>query len=255
MTSHRYDPYLWVHFAGLATVPFWLILCLLGLAVGYPALPALELSLMLGIGVLPVLYMQLKRPFCIFGVLCLALQPDALSYQQRQLLTIFRKWRVRAMALPVALGLSWIFLQLYQVAPIAQDITPFSPWGRLGGIAIATLGCCGANLFLQVPMSVLLIVATPDRALQRVSPYSNKDVNQDFCHVGLPIRKILPEVVVPSNHQQAQSKSVGNRSLVESSNRSGLAAVNNLTPRSHDAPPVTLTASSFDNSPSETQNA
>jgi hypothetical protein len=255
MTSHRYDPYLWVHLAGLATVPFWLILCLLGLAVEYPALPALELALMLSIGVLPVLYMQLKRPFCIFGVLCLALRPDALSYEQRQLLTIFRKWRVRAAALPVALGLSWIVLQLYQVAPIARDITPFSPWGRLGGLAIATLGCCGANLFLQVPISVFLVVATPNRALQGVAPYPQKTVNRDFCHVGLPVKRILPEVVVPLSPQQAQNQPVDNGDLVESSNGSGRAVVTNLTRRGHNAPPSTPTPSSFDDSSSETQSA
>jgi hypothetical protein len=44
MQPWRSDPYLWVHLAGLATVPLWIDLCLLGLAVGNPALPGLELA-------------------------------------------------------------------------------------------------------------------------------------------------------------------------------------------------------------------
>ena len=67
MKPWRCDPYLWVHLAGLATVPLWIGLCLLGLAVGNPTWPGLELGFIVAVGVLPVLVMQLRRPFYIFS--------------------------------------------------------------------------------------------------------------------------------------------------------------------------------------------
>jgi hypothetical protein len=67
MQPWRCDPYLWVHLAGLATVPLWIDLCLLGLAVGNPTWPGLELGFIVAVGVLPVLVMQLRRPFYIFN--------------------------------------------------------------------------------------------------------------------------------------------------------------------------------------------
>jgi hypothetical protein len=198
MTALRYDPYLWVHLAGLATVPFWLILCLLGLAVGYPTLPTVELTLVIGVGVLPILLMQLGRPFYIFSLLCLTLKPASLGQEQRQLLTLFRSWRVRLTAPLGALALVWCFLQLYQVAPGAAALTPFSPWGRPVGLAIATVGFLGANLFLQVPLSVLQVLVTPPAILQTVQPYPVQAIHHDFINVGLPVGQILPAIAPPA---------------------------------------------------------
>ncbi len=194
MTAHRYDPYLWVHLAGLATVPFWLIFCLLGLAVGYPTLPALEITLLVGFGILPMLYMQLQRPFCIFSFVLLALKPVALTEIQRQLLTVFRSQRIRLIAPLVSLTLGGCVLQLYQMAPVARDITPFSHFGRLGGLTIAGAGLLGASLFLHVPMSVLGVLAASKAQLQTAVPYPTEAINQDFYNFGLPLARILPPV-------------------------------------------------------------
>jgi len=203
MTAYRYDPYLWVHLAGLATVPLWLALCLLGLAVGYPTIPLLELSLVFGLGSVPVLYMQLRRPFSIYGVLGLALKPQALGQEQRTLLTLFRQWRVRLAAPWVALLLVWVGLQLYRVAPVAAGITPWGDWGRPQGLAIATCGFLAANLFLHVPVSVLQVMLTPEKTLQATQPYPTHHINRDFVHVGLPVSKILPLVIPPESEAPA----------------------------------------------------
>ena len=205
MTAHRYDPYLWVHLAGLATVPFWLILCLLGLAVDYPTWPAFELTFLIGIGSLPVLYMQMVRPFCVFGVLMLALQPGILTIEQRQLLTVFRSWRVRLAAPLVTLALVWCLLRLYQMAPVAYDVTPFDTWGRWGGLIVAVVGFFGANLFLQVPFSVVQVLAFPEKTLKDGSPYPVEAINRDFCHLGLPIERILPPILFPSEGDEKPS--------------------------------------------------
>ncbi len=200
MALWRCDPYLWVHLAGLATVPLWIDLCLLGLAVGNPALPELELGVIVALGVLPVLVMQLRQPFYIFSLPGLALKPAALRDDQCRLLSQFRRWRLRLGALLVPVPLVWVLLKLYPLAFLARDLTPFSDWGRLGGVAIAALGFFMANLFLQIPIAVLQVLATPDRAMAKVAPYSPENIAADFTWIGLTVGKILPDL---TNRQMA----------------------------------------------------
>ena len=77
MRSFWSDPYLWVHLAGLAAVPIFLEICLIGFAVGDPLLPGwLELLLVAAIGSAPILWMQWQRPFYIFSLVGVALQPE-----------------------------------------------------------------------------------------------------------------------------------------------------------------------------------
>ncbi|MBW4459455.1 MAG: low-complexity tail membrane protein [Nodosilinea sp. WJT8-NPBG4] len=194
MAPWRCDPYLWVHLAGLATVPLWIDLCLLGLAVGNPTLPELEIGVIVALGVLPVLVMQLRQPFYIFSLPGLALKPGALQDDQRRLLSQFQRWRLRLGALLVPVPLVWGLLKLYPLAFLARDLTPFTDWGRLGGVAIAALSFLMANLFLQIPIAVLQVLATPDRVMAKVVPYSTENVAADFTWIGLTVGKILPDL-------------------------------------------------------------
>ncbi|MBE9138546.1 low-complexity tail membrane protein [Nodosilinea sp. LEGE 07088] len=196
MKPWRCDPYLWVHLAGLATVPLWIDLCLLGLAVGNPTLPELELGGIVALGALPVLVMQLRQPFYIFCLPGLVLRPGVLQDDQRRLLCQFRCWRVRLGALLVPIPLVWVLVKLYPLAFLAREVTPFGDWGRLGGLAIAVIGFFLANLFLQVPLAVLQVLATPDRRFQQVLPYPTDQVMADFRGIGLPVGKILPPIAV-----------------------------------------------------------
>ncbi|MBE9159698.1 low-complexity tail membrane protein [Nodosilinea sp. LEGE 06152] len=195
MAPWRYDPYLWVHLAGLATVPLWIDLCLLGLAVGNPTLPGLELGVIVGLGVVPVLVMQLRRPFYIYSLPGIALRPAALSDDQRRQLSQFRQWRVRLAALLVPVPLVWALVKLYPLAFLARNITPFDDWGRLGGVAIAAVSFFLANLFLQVPVAVLQVLATPDRRMAAVPPYPTEAIAADFSWLGLSVGKLLPSLV------------------------------------------------------------
>jgi hypothetical protein len=195
MKSWRCDPYLWIHLAGLATVPLWIDLCLLGLAVETPTLPGLEYGFIVALGVLPVLVMQLRRPFYIFSLPGLALRPGSLKTDQLRLLTQLRRWRVRLGALPVSIFLVWVLVNLYPLAFLAREITPFGDWGRMGGVAIAALGFFLANLFLQVPVAVLQVMATPDRRMQTVVPYPIDQIATTFTWFGLSVDKILPDLV------------------------------------------------------------
>ncbi|TVP65996.1 MAG: low-complexity tail membrane protein [Leptolyngbya sp. LCM1.Bin17] len=209
MAAFRYDPYLWLHLAGVATVPLWLDLCLLGLAVDYPTWPTLELLVVTAIGVLPVLWMQLRKPFYIFSLPLLALKPSALTPDQRRLLTLFHQGWVRALAALVPLPLIWGLGQINTLTVLAADITPFAGWGRLGGVAIASLGFLLANLFLQVPVAVLLVMATANRRFLGVSPYPVEAVTADFTHFpGLQLGQVLPAVQPPTGDLAADLKDV-----------------------------------------------
>ena len=198
MATHRYDPYLWVHLAGIATIPLWLAVCGLGLAVGSPRWPALELALLGGVGVLPVLGMQLGRPFYVFSLLALTLKPAALSEDQRRLLSLFQRGWVRSLAMTAPVPLVWLLWEIYPRAVVASDITPFAPWGRLGGLAVAAVSFAMANLFLQVPVSVLAVMATSEKRFKRTVPYPLDQINARFTQAGLPLKRILPEVLPPA---------------------------------------------------------
>jgi hypothetical protein len=91
MRSFWTEPFLWIHLAGIAALPLALELVWLGLAVGDPILPVwLELLLVAAVGIVPVLWMQLTRPFDIFSILVLAMKPEQLTQEQRRLLSLFK---------------------------------------------------------------------------------------------------------------------------------------------------------------------
>lgn len=199
MATHRYDPYLWVHLAGLATVPLWLAISMLGLAVGSPQWPGLELALLALLGVSPALWMQLRRPFYIFSLLALTLKPTALSDDQRRMLTLFQQWWVRSLAIVSPVLLVWLLWEIYPRAVVASDITPFASLGHFGGLAVAAGSFALANLFLQVPVSVLAVMATSEKRFKRTTPYPLDRVKANFTQVGIPLNRLLPEVLPPNS--------------------------------------------------------
>ena len=195
MRSFWSDPYLWVHLAGIAAVPLFLELCLLGLSVGTPIVPVgLEWLLVGAIGVAPVLWMQWQRPFSIFSLIVLALKPQQLTDDQRRILRLFRTPLEKGLAALMAIALLATLWQLFQIAPIASEVTPFSRFGHLGGLFVAAIAFLGSNLFLQVPISVLQTLLTSDRAFAATEPYSTAQIDQDFTLLGLRVRQILPPV-------------------------------------------------------------
>ncbi len=121
------DPYLWIHAAGLAALPLCLLGCLLGLAVGDPLLPVwLELGLIAAVGIAPIIWMQWQKPFYIFSLVAVALKPTQLTDDQRRILTLFKARRSSAWIGLGTLLLLVILRQIYYVAPIAAEVTPFA---------------------------------------------------------------------------------------------------------------------------------
>ncbi|MBE7381416.1 MAG: low-complexity tail membrane protein [Leptolyngbya sp. SIO1E4] len=195
MTSFHRDPYLWIHLAGLAVVPIWLDVCLAGLAVGDPVVPAwLELGALGLVGSLPILWMQWKRPFYIFSLLILAVRPDSLSDDRRRLLSLQRTWLSRVIGLASATGLLLILSFLYQLAPISAEMTPFAGQPRVLGWLICAIAFLFANLFVQVPATVVSLLIVSPATLQKAQPYEPASILDDFTVIGLRISRLLPEL-------------------------------------------------------------
>ena len=197
MRAFWLDPYLWIHLAGLAALPLFLELCLVGLAIGDPILPVwLELLLVAGAGIAPVLWMQWQRPFYIFSIVAVALKPEQLTEDQRRLLTLFKSQRNRWVAVGVAIGLLFVLRWIYVGAAIASATVSALPGGRATGLLLAAAGFLGSNLFLQVPVSVAGVMLTNDSDFAKLPPYPLEQVRQSFTLLGLQLRQILPPLVV-----------------------------------------------------------
>ncbi|RZM82425.1 low-complexity tail membrane protein [Leptolyngbya iicbica] len=199
MTSHRRDPYLWLHLAGLATVPLWLDVCLAGLAVGEPIVPPwLEITTLTLVSVLPIVWLQLQRPFYIFSVPGLALRPDRLSVERRRLLTIQRNWWSRGLVVLTAIALWFMLYRLYQMAPMAIDLPWLSDKSRATGWAICAGGFGLANLFALVPATVVPLLLISPRQLEHTTPFKVTKVLTNFLVVGVRLGRILPDASAAS---------------------------------------------------------
>lgn len=195
MRSFWFDPYLWIHAAGIAAVPIFLEICLLTLAVGDPVLPLdLEFLLVAIAGIVPILWMQWQRPFCIFSLLILALKPSQLTESQRRLLTCFKSPANRAVAVVAAVLLGWVLWQLYWLAPIVTSLAPALPGGRLGGLVVAAIAFLLSNLFLQIPLSVLRVLWVTEAEFAATPPYPVESIATNFTLLGLRVKQILPSI-------------------------------------------------------------
>ncbi|MBF2074799.1 MAG: low-complexity tail membrane protein [Synechococcales cyanobacterium C42_A2020_086] len=196
MRSFWSDPYLWVHLAGLAVVPIFLELCLLGLAATSSVLPAwLVLGLVGAAGSLPILWMQWQRPFNIFSVLILALKPSELSETQRRILSRFQTPLAKGVAVAAAGLLLAVLWQLYPLAPLVTSVARL-PGGWLGGLLLAMAAFLGSNLFVQVPLSVLQVLLLSDSALAATPAYPVEQIEAHFTTPGFRVKHILPMLQV-----------------------------------------------------------
>lgn len=165
----------------------------LGLAAGDPMLPAwLEFLLIAGAGIVPVLLMQWFRPFSIFSVMAVSLKPEQLSPDQRRVLSLFRTPASRGAAIAASVFLALVLWKLYQVAPIAAIATPLPSSAHGLGLLFAAVTFLGANLFLQVPVSVLRVLLVSEAAFSATEPYPAERISRDFFLPGLRVNQILP---------------------------------------------------------------
>ncbi|AFZ30117.1 hypothetical protein Glo7428_1556 [Gloeocapsa sp. PCC 7428] len=193
--SFRSEPMLWIHLSGLAVVPICLDVCLLGLAVGDPVLPIwLEVALVAAMGVVPVVWMQLQRPFYIFAVLAIALKQEKLTTQQRQILSLINTRINKVLTILAAVLLVTVLWQLYQIAPVVA-LTLFPREWRILGLLLAGCSFAFANLFFQIPVSVMRVLVTSDAEFAAIKPYPQENIAPDFTILGLQVNQLLPKLV------------------------------------------------------------
>ena len=193
MRSFWSDPFLWIHLSGVATVPIFLGLCLLGLAVGSPMLPVwLEVFLVAVAGIAPVLWMQWFRPFYIFSILVVALKPQNLTSVQQQIMSRFKTKLNQGIALFIPVLLAVILWQLYRFAPLAAGVAPFPPSWRWAGLLLATSAFLASNLFLQVSASVVAVLLTPESEFAATKPYALDKIRHDFTIAPWLVDRLLP---------------------------------------------------------------
>lgn len=193
MRSFWNEPFLWIHFAGLAALPLSLEFVWLGLSVGDPMLPVwLEVLLVAAVGIVPVVWMQLTRPFDIFSILILALKPDKLTVEQRRLLNLFKTKTNKLLTIAAAVFMVWVLWQIYKMAPVATAVAPLSSGWHLAGLFGAAVVFLVSNLFLQVPLSVAQVLLTSEAEFAATEPYSLEKIPQDFTIPGIKVNQILP---------------------------------------------------------------
>jgi hypothetical protein len=199
MRSFWSEPFLWIHLAGLAAVPLCLALCWLGLGVGEAVLPVwLEMLLVAIAGIIPILWMQLARPFNIFSILVVALKPEQLTTQQRQILSLFKRPFNKVLALLAPILLFWVLWQVYRAVPLATSMAQFAPQWHLAGLLLAAIAFLLSNLFLQVPLSVCGVLVTSDSTFSQTEAYPIEKIHRDFTIPGFQVNGIWPFASVPT---------------------------------------------------------
>lgn len=190
MKTFRSETFLWIHLAGIALFPALVGLTFLSLAIGnnFPAI--IELPLLAAIAILPILLMQLSRPFDIFSILLVSLKPESLTEEQRKILTLFHAPKQKFLSLMTAVIMLLLLWLLYRLSPLAVGIVDFLPQWRILGLGIAAVAFLGSNLFLQIPLSVLQVLNTTEAKFTKTTPYSVEKVEQDFMIPGIKVGRI-----------------------------------------------------------------
>lgn len=194
MSNFRTEPFLWIHLSGLAAFPLCLEGVWLGLAMGDPLFPPLLERLMIAtIGILPIFVMQWQRPFDIFSLLFISLNPQQLTEDQRKILTLFKTQKQGLISIITPVILLVLLWQIYKFAPVASTVVPLPSW-RILGLLIASLAFLASNLFLQVPLSVLGVLLTSNSKYEATEPYALEKIPFDFTVPGVKVNKILPRL-------------------------------------------------------------
>ena len=202
---YKKEPYLWIHLAGLAILPLWLELVWLGLAAGKPIVPVIvELILVAAVGTIPITLMQWTRPFDIFSILILAVQPDQLSDAQRQILKVFKTGKQRILTGLGAIALLVALWLIARYAPLVASVTPVA--NHWLGLGVAAIAFFASNLFLQVPLSVIAVFLTSNTQLAALTPDPPEQITSQYFVPGFRVKQILPPLKTDSETATVSSE-------------------------------------------------
>jgi hypothetical protein len=192
MKSFWSEPFLWIHLAGLAVVPLCLQLVWIAVAVGDP-LPwaTLEIIVLAVVGIIPVLWMQLTRPFDIFSILVVAVKPQEMTESQRKILSLFKRKQQKLIACLGAIIMLAFLVIIYQFAPVAAGVTSIAANWRVLGLLVAAIAFASANLFLQVPLSVAGVLWTKEEQFNNISSIEIEQIVLSFTVPGLRVKRIF----------------------------------------------------------------
>jgi hypothetical protein len=193
MTNFKLEPFLWIHLAGLTMIPLMLEGVWLALSLGSP-LGAwwLEFAIVAVIGIIPIFFLQFKRPFNFFSLLLLAISPNLLTTEQRQILSLIKQKNQRIVQIIALIFMLVILWQLYKLAPIAILITNHLPQWRIFALVVASLLLAMSHLFLQVALSILPILFTTQAQFKQIEPYPMERIYVDFTTPPIFVKKIIP---------------------------------------------------------------
>jgi len=196
MSSFKSEPFLWIHLSGIVAFPIFLGITWFSLSVSdHLSKLGLEILLMIVIGILPIFLMQWSRPFEIFSLLILAMKPDKISCQQRQILSLFKAPKQRILSTATAIAMMGVLYGLYQLPPLTMIelpiLTQLLSQSHILGLVVACVAFLGANLFLQVPISVLGVLLSNEQEFTAIAPYPTDKITQDFTLAGFWVDKII----------------------------------------------------------------
>ena len=196
----RSEPFLWIHFGGIIVFPLMLGITVIGLTVGDRYNYLIELPWLIAIAILPVSLMQLYRPFNIFSVLFVALQPEFLTQKQRKILALFKRKQQKVIS-AIATGLMLFSLWLlYNFSPVIE-LANLLPQQRILGLAIASIAFLGSNLFLQIPLSAFQVLLTSESEFAQIEQCSLEEIKSNFTTAGIKVRK-LPLLTTSTREQE-----------------------------------------------------
>ena len=196
----RSEPFLWIHFGGIIVFPLMLGITVIGLTVGDRYSYLIELPWLIAIAILPVSLMQLYRPFNIFSVLFVALQPEFLTQKQRKILALFKRKQQKVFS-AIATGLMLFSLWLlYNFSPVIE-LANLLPQQRILGLAIASIAFLGSNLFLQIPLSAFQVLLTSESEFAQIEQCSLEEIKSNFTTAGIKVSK-LPLLTTSTREQE-----------------------------------------------------
>jgi hypothetical protein len=186
------EPFLWIHLAGLAVLPLCLQVVWIALSIGDP-LPWtwLEIAILTIVGTVPVLWMQITKPFDIFSILIVALKPQEMSESQRKILSLFLRQQQKLIAWLGGVIMVGLSLALYQFAPVAGGVTSIAASWHFVALLVAAISLALANLFLQVPLSVLGVLWTKEEQFNNTEALAVDRIASSFMIPGFRVKKIL----------------------------------------------------------------
>lgn len=190
-----FDPYLWLHLVGLATLPLTLSLMAIALAWGIPfPFSVAELVLIVLVGGIPVWVLQILRPWQPFGFLIFQIPPERMDERQKKILRLIQGTRQPVLN---AVGAVFMVILLWQIAhysPLATGMTEGLWQWRIFGLLGAIAGFFLSNVSLQMSITLLPTLFLSEQTVREIDPHPNVSIRRDFACWGLSMGQLFPSV-------------------------------------------------------------